>query len=143
MLRRLLTAAVLVALVASTPAGAMYAERHTVSLTTAGDGSVIGYTPHVSGSILAIVYTKDGTTPFAAGVDFAITLEATGQNIWTEANIDASETVYPIAAAQLPAGTAASTLTEVPIVAANDRVKISITNGGSAKLGSVIVVVGG
>ena len=142
MLRRLFAAAVLVALVGSTPAGAYFAEKHIVDITTDGSGNATGFTPYVTGGVLTIVYVKDGTTPFTDGVDFTITLENTGLNCWTEANVNASKTVHVRVAAATAAG-AASTLTEVPISAANERVKIAIAQGGAAKLGRFFVIVGG
>jgi hypothetical protein len=120
----------------------MHAERYVVDITTNGSGAATSYTPEVKGAILSISYVKDSVTSFTDGVDFAITLETTGQNVWSEDNVNATKTVYPVAAAAVPAGTA-SALTETRIVAAQDRVKIAITNGGAAKLGRFHVVVGG
>lgn len=120
----------------------MYAERYTATLTTDGSGAVTGYLPAdglITGRILSVIYAK---VDFANGVDFAITLEQSGLNVWTESNVDASKTVYPVAAAALPSG-AASTLTEAPIVAVRERLKIAITNGGATRTGTFTVVVGG
>lgn len=116
----------------------MKAERHTVVLETDGAGAVIGYTPNLSGCIQSISYVKDD---FADTVDWAITLEATGESLWTDTNITASERVYPVSPANLGSSGAASSLTERPIVAANDRVKIAVTNGGDTKSGAFHVVV--
>jgi len=115
-----------------------YAERHSVTATTIADGSATAYLPVVTGRIHSLAYTK---VDFADGVDFTITAEATGQSIWTDQNINASETVYPLAAGNLGATGAASTLTEVPIVLANDRVKIVIAAGGNVKTGTFTITV--
>jgi hypothetical protein len=115
-----------------------YAARHVIDIVTAADGSATAYSPTVTGKIAAIVYAK---TDFAVGVDFTITLEATGQSLWTDTNIDASETVYPVQKANLGGTGAASTILEVPIIAANDRVKIVIASGGNAKAGRFSVIV--
>lgn len=121
----------------------MYAERHTVSLTTDGSGDATGYTPVVTGAVLAVIYTKDGgADAFANGVDFDVTLEATGEVVWDEDNVNSSKTVRPLAAAALTTG-AASTITELPIVACHDRVKVKVAQGGDTKVGSFTVVVGG
>lgn len=121
----------------------MYAERHTVSLTTAADGSATGYTPVVTGRIINVIYSK---TDFANGVDFTITLEATEQVVWDEDNVDASKTVAPRQATTDTLGVASlyaagGEAVEDYIVAARDRVKIVIANGGSAKTGTFTVVV--
>lgn len=118
----------------------MYAERHTVELTTDAAGAATGYTPVLTGAVLAIAYVK---TDFADGVDFTITSEATGESLWTDTNVNASETVHPVAPANLGSSGAASTLTEVPIVLANDRVKIVVASGGDTKSGSFIITTGG
>jgi hypothetical protein len=117
----------------------MFATRHRISVTTAADGSATAYSPPgITGRIHAIVYSK---VDFADGVDFTITLEATGESLWTDTNINASETVYPVQKANLGGTGAASTILEVPIIAANDRVKIVIVAGGNAKSGVFSVIV--
>ena len=117
----------------------MFAERHRISVTTAADGSATAYSPPgITGRIHAIVYTKN---TFADGVDFTITLEATGESLWTDTNVNASETVYPVQKANLGGTGAASTILEVPIIAANDRVKIVIAQGGNVTNGIFTVIV--
>lgn len=117
----------------------MHVERHVVTVTTDASGAATSYTPVVTGRVLAVVYAK---TDFADGVDFTITAEATGQSLWTDTNINASETVYPVAAANLGGTGAASTLTELPIAVAKDRIKIVVASGGDTKTGTFHVVVG-
>lgn len=115
-----------------------YAERHSVTLTTNGSGAATEYTTVLSGRVHMISYVK---TDFADGVDFTITLEATGESLWTDTNVNASEKVYPLVAGNLGATGAASVLTEVPIIAANDRVKIAVTSGGDTKTGTFIITI--
>ena len=117
----------------------MYAERHVVPVTTDGSQAATEYSPHITGRILSITYLK---TDFTDGVDFTITLEATGESLWTDTNINANETVYPVQKANLGGTGAASTILEQPIVAANDRVKIVIAAGGAVKTGNFHIVVG-
>lgn len=115
----------------------MNVQRHTVSVTTNASGAATAYSPNVTGRIHAVVYVKGN---FDDGVDFTITLEATGESLWTDTNVNASETVYPVQPANLGASGAASTLLEQPMVAANDRVKIIVAQGGNAKSGTFHVV---
>jgi len=121
----------------------MYVERHSVSITTDAAGDATGYTPVVTGKIVAIVYTK---TDYAAGVDFTITSETTGQTIWTESNVNASKTCVPRQATHDTAGVAslyagAGEPVEDYVHVANERVKIVIASGGNAKTGTFIVLV--
>lgn len=121
--------------------------RVKVSLTTAADGTVVGTSPRLSGKLHSIEYVKDpGANPFANGVDFAITKESTGENIWTQADVNASAVVYPRAATHNQSGAAALFAAGglgvlAPIGLGNDRVKISIAQGGNAKNGSFTILV--
>lgn len=118
-----------------------YAERHTVAVTTATGGTVTAYTPPVTGRVAMIRYVKDGTNPLASTSDFTITTDQTGQNLWVDSNINATENVYPVIAANLGGTGGASTLTEAPVYAAAERIKIVIAQGGNTKVGTFVVVV--
>lgn len=122
-----------------------YTEVHAVAVTTDGSGNAEVYTPSVTGRVISIRYVK---TNFTNGVDFTITSENTGQTIWTDTNIDASETVAPRQATHDTAGNASlyDTVSNEPvedyIYLALDRVKIVIASGGSATTGTFHVTIG-
>ena len=116
----------------------MYAERHTVSLTTDASGDATGYTPNVTGRIVSIQYVK---TDFADGVDFVVSGEETGLAIWTKTDVNAAVTVYPVHAAGTAAAGAASTINEQPIVLVNERIQVVVAQGGDTKTGVVHIVV--
>ncbi len=123
-----------------------YAERHRLAITTDSGGDATVFTPEVQGKVSAVIYTKDGTTPFDAGVDFTITAEKSGQNIWTEVNVDASKTVAPRQPTHDAAGVAslhaaAGEPVEDGIILANERVRVVIAAGGNAKLGQIDVII--
>lgn len=67
-----------------------FIQRFEVAVTTIADGSATAYTPNFTGKLSQIRYVK---TDYAAGVDFTITSEATGETIWTQADVNASATV--------------------------------------------------
>ena len=118
-----------------------YVERHTVSVTTAADGTATGYTPVVSGRVVDVIYAK---TDFADTADFAITAESTGLNIWTESNVTASKTVSPMQPAHDQAGVLQDTggdVWETYIFVAQERVKIAIAGGGDTKTGTFTFVI--
>lgn len=117
--------------------------RITVEVTTAADGSAVAYSPRVSGKVHQITYAK---IDFADGVDFTITAEATGETLWTQSNVNAGATVAPRLATSDTAGAAAlfatsGTAVRDAIGIANDRVKISIAQGGANKTGRFFILI--
>ena len=126
----------------------MKVERFSVSVTTAADGSATAFSPTITGAISSIAYVADGTNPYAATVDFAITVESTGQGLWTQSDITASGTRAPRQPTHEQDGTdrffqGSGTEHSVPdlICLANDRVKIVLAQGGNAKVGQFIITV--
>lgn len=120
--------------------------RYKVTVTTAADGTATAYAPKTSGEIHSVQYVKDGANAFADGVDFALTSEATGENIWTEANVNATAVRYPRAPTHSQAGVAAlyaagGTAVGARIALGGDRVKIAIAQGGNAKTGAFHILV--
>jgi hypothetical protein len=119
--------------------------RHKVIVTTAADGTATAFSPRLFGKIHSIRYVKDGTNGYADGVDFAITSEDTGENIWTESNVNATVDCYPRAPVKTQAGVAAlyaaggtAILDKVAVVG---RIKIVLAQGGNAKVGTFFFMV--
>jgi hypothetical protein len=120
--------------------------RFKITLTTAADGTVTGYSPRISGKINQIEYVKAGAGNFDDGVDFTITGEATGIGLWTESNVNASAVRAPrmpthsqVGAALLYAAGGVAVADKIAL--GNDRVKISIAQGGNAKSGTFHILV--
>lgn len=124
-----------------------YAERRVVSLTTDASGDATGYTEVLTGPIRTIRYIADGTVPFAATADLTITLEATGESVLAKTDVTASFTSSPRQATHGVDGAASlyaaagAAVTDM-IVAARDRVKIVVAQGGASKVGAFHIVVG-
>ncbi|MFO0467631.1 MAG: hypothetical protein ACK5ZS_01590 [bacterium] len=126
----------------------MKVERFSVSVTTAADGSATAFSPTITGAISSIAYVADGTSPYAATVDFTITVESTGQGLWTQSDISASGTRAPRQPTHEQDGTdrffqGSGTEHSVPdlICLANDRIKIVLAQGGDTKTGRFIITV--
>lgn len=116
-------------------------KRYKVTVTTAADGTVTAYTPRVAGELHSIHYAKPGSGSYDDGVDFAITSEATGENLWTESNVNASAVRYPRQATHSNAGVASlyaagGTAVQARSALAGDRIKIVLAQGGNAKVGA-------
>lgn len=123
-----------------------YAELKELNIVTDGSGDAVAYTPVVTGKLINIIYTKPGSNPYAAGVDFTITAENSGLNLWTQSDVNASATVAPRQPTHDNAGAASLyAATGEPVednyVLANERVKIVIAQGGDTKTGNFKVVI--
>lgn len=124
----------------------MTAPRKTVvTVTTDSSGDATAYTSSaIQGAILNVIYTK---TDFADGVDFTITTEDTGQNVWVESNVNASKTVSPHQPTHDTSGTAlvyaaAGEPVDTDIYAAFERIKIVVASGGDTKTGTFTIIYG-
>lgn len=117
--------------------------RVSVEITTAADGSATAYSPRISGAIHSIQYEKKD---FADGVDFTLTAERSGEQLWAETNVNAATVRYPRTATHTTAGAAAlyaasgTAVLDKPGIA-NDRVKIVVAQGGNAKSGTIHILV--
>lgn len=121
-------------------------KRYKVTVTTAADGTATAYSPRLSGKIHEIEYIKDGVTGYAAGVDFTITSEATGKQLWVQSDVNATAAVAPRVPTHSVLGVASlyaagGTGVQAQPALANDRVKIVLAQGGSAKVGVFHILV--
>lgn len=126
--------------------GLVYTKR-SITLTTNAAGDVTGWDvgktqdgrtkeyPGYTGELVSIQYVKDD---FASGVDFAITADVSGQQLWVEDNVNASVIDFPLILAQSVLGVDLTAVYVRPVLV-EDRVKIVITNGGNVKSGTFIV----
>lgn len=115
----------------------MTVRRFVVDVTTDGAQAATVFTPYLSGLVHAIHYIK---TDFTDGVDFTITAEATGETIWTQADVNAAVVKAPRQATHSTAGVAAlyvaaGTAVQDRIAISRDRIKIVIAQGGASKVG--------
>lgn len=124
------------------------AHSRKFTVTATSDGSSVGthYTPFLTGYVESVQYVKDGTTPYTDGVDFTITLEATGEDVWVDTNINASEVVRPRAATCSTAGVAslyaaAGAAVNDRIAMSRDRIKIVLAQAGASKTGTFVITV--
>lgn len=118
----------------------MHVQKYSVTLVTATGGDATDYTLGVNGLLDRIVYVK---TDFASTADIAVTLEDTGESLWTESNVNASVTKNPRQPVHTTSGGAALFATGISMrdrVAVNGRVKIAVAQGGNTKTGSFTII---
>jgi hypothetical protein len=125
----------------------MYATKHVVTIAVDESGDGVGLTPAVNGRVLAISYIKPAEGGYADTVDFDIETEDSLVEIWDEDNVTASKAVFPRAGTHTTAGIAAvyaaagePVLDYIPIC--NERIKITVANGGTSGSGTFHVLVG-
>lgn len=113
-----------------------FQRSHSVTVTTDGAGAATAFLPveALSGRIAAIEYVK---VDYSNGVTFTITLEKTGEGLWTENPVNASKIVYPTIPVHNQVGVAQTPADFVRM--AMDRVKIVIASGGATKSGTFIL----
>lgn len=122
---------------------AMIYRTHTVVATTDASGDVTVYdTDNTSyekynGEIIEIRFV-DTDLPTAA--DFTITVEGTGENLWTQDNQGASATKRPLILAQSILGVDLTAVYVRPFLT-EDRIKIVIANGDNTKSGTFTILV--
>lgn len=119
----------------------MHVQRHEVSVTTNGSGDATEHSVSINGILDRIIYQK---TDFADGVDFAITLDETGETLWTEENVNASAVRAPRQPVHGTDGVAALYATGGKpvndLISIMGKVKIVISNGGDTKSGTFQIV---
>lgn len=124
----------------------MYAQRIDIPILADGAGAATVLSNRFTGEIRQLVYTA-GSPAFASTVDFTITLEATGENLWTESNIAGATSRAPrlpthdqVGVARLYA--AGGVAVADRIMAADDRIKVVIAQAGAAGVGTITAIIG-
>lgn len=122
-----------------------YARRVTVVPVCDANGAATSYSDVVSGAIATVAYTKAGSNNFSNGVGATITVESTGESLLAVTNMNATASYGPRQPAHTTAGAASlfaagGTAVLVPIVVAQDRIKIVIASGGSGTTGTFSVL---
>lgn len=121
-----------------------FAQTESVTIATNASGDATAYTTGVfTGRVVNIIYTKD---TYDNGVDFTITTDVTGQNLWVDTNVNASETVAPMQPTHDSTGAAslyaaAGEPVETGIYCVNERIKFVVAQGGNTKSGSFRVII--
>lgn len=130
-------------------------QRFSATVTTDAAGAATGYVgpagtgsgtdlPFLNGEIISVAYTK---TDYANGVVFLMTTETGGLTVWSETAVNASKTVYPLAAgngidgAALIFDAAGEPVPAAHIPIVNERLKIVIASGGNVKSGAFSMTV--
>lgn len=124
-------------------------KKYSVTVTTESDGTAEAFIDEpsgtgrkITGKIHALIYTK---VDYADTVDFTITLEGTGEGVWTQLNRTATQKVYPRVPVHDQVGGAVtydgSNEIYERLEMVQDRIKIVLAQGGDTKSGAFALVV--
>ncbi len=122
-----------------------FIQKITETITT-GSSSATAFIPStgsVSGVLSSIIYSTTATA-YSTTVDFTITVEGTGEVLWTENNIITAKTVAPRQPTHDNAGVASLYAATFPVedhyCLENDRIKVVLAQGGVSKTGTFIAI---
>ena len=119
------------------PKGSIRPQKAWCVPITAADGSATEYIGPLYGQLDTLIYTKAAANNYADTVDFTITKESTGEGVWTEANVTASDLTRPRVITQDLVDADSTTLViREPILFAGERIKIVLAGGGASKTGT-------
>ncbi len=120
----------------------MKLSRFTVNVTTDDQGAAVAYSPQCNGLVRTVEYVKPISGGLDAATDIDIIADVSGAVIWTNDDLSASKVIHPLAQAQDNTG-ADITGAYAPICLADERIKITVANGGDTLSGQFIFTIEG
>lgn len=109
--------------------------RVSVAVVTDESGDAVVYTPALNGMIRSVRYIKPAEGGLDAGSDIDIVTDKGAVVVWDKDNLAASAVIYPMVPAQNNKGADVAG-SYAPIPVCDERIKITVTNGGSALAGT-------
>jgi len=120
----------------------MKLSRFTVNVTTDDQGDAVAYSPQCNGLVRTVEYVKPTSGGLDAATDIDIIADVSGAVIWTNDDLSDSKVIHPLAQAQDNTG-ADIVGAYAPICLADERIKITVANGGNTLSGQFIFTIEG
>ena len=120
----------------------MKLSRFTVNVTTDDHGDAVAYSPQCNGLVRTVEYVKPTSGGLDAATDIDIIADVSGAVIWTNKDLASSKVIHPLAQAQDNTG-ADIIGAYAPICLADERIKITVANGGDTLSGQFIFTIEG
>lgn len=120
----------------------MKLSRFTVNVTTDDQGDAVAYSPQCNGLVRTVEYIQPTSGGLDAATDIDIIADVSGAVIWTNDDLSASKVIHPLAQAQDNTG-ADIAGAYAPICLADERIKITVANGGDTLSGTFIFTIEG
>jgi hypothetical protein len=109
--------------------------RISVAVVTDADGDATAYTPALNGMVRSVRYIKPATGGLDNNSDIDIVTDKGAVVVWDKDDLAASAVIYPMVPAQDNTG-ADVTGSYAPIPVCDERIKITVANGGNAGAGT-------
>ena len=109
--------------------------RVSVPVVTSALGAAVVYTPALNGMIRSVRYVKPDSGGLDAGSDIDIVTDKGAVVVWDKDNLDASAVIYPMVPAHDNTGALVAG-SYAPIPVCDERIKITVANGGDAGAGT-------
>lgn len=116
--------------------------RVSVAVVTDDLGAAVAYSPQCNGLVRTVEYVKPTSDGLDAATDIDIIADVSGAVIWTNDDLASSKVIHPLAQAQDNTG-ADIVGAYAPICLADERIKITVANGGDTLSGTFIFTIEG
>jgi len=116
--------------------------RVSVPVVTSALGAAVVYTPALNGMIRSVRYVKPDSGGLDAGSDIDIVTDKGAVVVWDKDNLDASAVIYPMVPAHDNTGALVAG-SYAPIPVCDERIKITVANGGDAGAGTFEFIIEG
>ena len=116
--------------------------RVSVSVVTDESGAAVAYSPQCNGLVRTVEYVKPTSGGLDAATDIDIIADVSGAVIWTNKDLSTSKVIHPLAPAQDNTG-ADIVGAYAPICLADERIKITVANGGNTLSGQFVFTIEG
>ena len=109
--------------------------RVSVAVVTDESGEAVVYTPALNGMIRSVRYVKPDSGGLDNDSDIDIVTDKGAVVVWDKDNLAASAVIYPMVPAQDNKGADVAG-SYAPIPVCDERIKITVANGGNAGAGT-------
>lgn len=109
--------------------------RVSVAVVTDESGEAVVYTPALNGMVRSVRYVKPDSGGLDNNSDIDIVTDKGAVVVWDKDNLAASAVIYPMVPAQDNKGADVAG-SYAPIPVCDERIKITVANGGNAGIGT-------
>jgi len=109
--------------------------RVSVPVLTNSEGAAVAYTPALNGMVRSVRYVKPDSGGLDNDSDIDIVTDKGAVVVWDKDDLDASAVIYPMVPAHDNTGTLVVG-SYAPIPVCDERIKITVANGGNALAGT-------